>query len=1283
MKNWLKRLARNPAQPAPDHETLSAWLREAFDRQTEGDIAEAEHLYRRVLEFDPANAVTMHLLAMIAASDGREDEAIDLLQRAVESRPDDAELWFGVAGIYFNQARYVAAADAFAAGLALQPEVSKMRNNLAAALIEAWRIEEGMAELKRLRDEGYDSPQTQNCFGRVYRELGRVDEAAAEYRAALAAQPDSHNAWDNYLLTLNYSQRVGQAELFAEHQRYGAKFAKPYDAPVARPIDGRRLRVGYVSPDFRFHVVSCFFEPILANHDRTRFEVFCDYTQRIDDEVTARLRTMAEHWLDCVHLSDDELAQRIREDGIDILVDLAGHTADNRLSVFALKPAPLQASFLGYPNTTGLTAIDYRITDARTDPPGESDRLSTEQLVRLPRTYFCYRPIDGCPDAGALPALANGRVTFGCFNNFAKLSDQFLEGAARVLSRVPGSRFLLKARPLSLADVAARVRKKFAEFGVDPERLDLRGWAPKVVNHLAIYDEVDIALDSFPYNGATTTCEALWMGVPVVSLFGDRHAARVGSSLLTAIGMDDLLAESVDGYVEIAVRLASDLGRLAELRAGLRDRLRASPLMDGAGLTRAIENNYLELWERKLREQSATDGARSDDARELLREAADHRAARRLAEAQAAYTTVLRRQPDQIEALTAVWDLAHESGDPGAAVDWLTRGIARSPQHAGLRYMLGCSLQAQGKFVDAAVAFGKAIELDPNMAKAHNNLGCTLEAGGQLGGAIQCYQRAIGLDAALAVAQYNLGNAWRQAGDERQAIEHFRQALSIEPRHAEWQCNVGTALYNRMLLDEAETAFRACLDIDSHFAAAHGGLAATLIALGRVDEAEASFRRAIDENASAPGIHSGLLLALHYRHGNDAEFLYRQHMAWAKAHHENVGWIGARSQAELAASGGRRLNIGYLSADFSRHPVGHFIEGVLAAHDRRKFNVFCYSSVAFPDAVTERIKSRCENWRDVSKAHEIWIVNRMYSDGIDILVDLGGHTADGRLGLLMHKPAPLQVSWLGYPNTTGLREIDYRFTDAYADPPGETDRFYTERLSRLERGFLCYRPPEDSPDIGDAPSVASGCVTFGCFNNLAKITPEMVRLWSGLLARLPGSRLLLKAYGLSAPSARRDFAARFANHGIGERQLVLSAPEPSHAGHMAKYNEVDVALDVFPYNGATTTCEALWMGVPVVTLAGATHVSRVGASILNSAGLGELVAQSPDEYLGKALALAADIERRRTWRRELRARLSASPLLDAVSFTQGLEAEYRRIWSQFVAEHGTQPRPERDSRASA
>ncbi|MDH4189978.1 MAG: tetratricopeptide repeat protein, partial [Betaproteobacteria bacterium] len=1097
----------------------------------------------------------------------------------------------------------------------------------------------------------------------------RIDESIREFRRVLASDETNVHAWSNLLLTLQYSQDVGPEELYAEHQRYGARFAKPYVAPRAEPLGGRRLRIGYLSPDFRFHVVACFIEPILENHDRGRFEVFCYHNHRVEDQVTERLRGFAEHWVDCVYQSDEELAQRIREDRIDILVDLTGHTMDNRLSVFAMKPAPVQVTYLGYPNTTGLSAIDYRLTDARVDPPGEADRLSAEQLIRLPHSYFCYRPLDSAPAVNPLPALAAGRVTFGCFNNFPKVSNAFLDAVARIMQRVPGSRLLLKAKPLAVAEVAHRVRRHFAGFGVDATRLDLRGWTPKVDGHLSIYQEVDIALDSFPYNGATTSCEALWMGVPVVSVLGNRHAARVGSSLLHAVDLENLVAEDVEQYIEIAAALAGDLEALAQLRAGLRERVRSSSLMDGAGFTRALEDNYLEFWRRAASASASATGepdSSRESIQERLREASAQRAAGRSLQAEAAYTWILRRQPDHLEALTAVWDMAHEAADPGASVDWLSRGISVSPGVANLHYMLGCALQAQGRSMEAIASFGKAIEIDPGLAKAHNNLGCTLEAAGDVQAAVRCYRRAIDIDPRLAVVHYNLGNVYRQGRDDAQAIEHFRRALQWEPGHADWQCNLGQAHYNRLQLDEAEACYRKSIAIDAGDARAHAGLAAALSALGRVGEADACYRAAMEIDSDDAEVHDALLLNLHCLRGNEPAAMFEAHLEWA-ARHRPVGARGGyRSRSEVAIDD-RRLNIAYVSPDFARHPVAQFIEPVLSAHDRSRFNIFCYSSVAYPDEATERIKGACENWRDISRLENLWVSQRMRADQIDILVDLAGHAQGGRLALFMRRPAPVQLSWLGYPNTTGLRDMDYRLTDAFADPLGETERFHTETLIRLENGFLCYQPPHDCPEIGELPSIASGGITFGCFGELARITPEMVELWSRLLGRVPGARLMLKADGLSAASARHALATRFAVHGVTGGQLMLLGGEDSTRGQLARYGEVDIALDVFPYHGLASTCEALWMGVPVIVLAGITHVARVGVSILNRAGLGDLVAHSPEEYLEKACALAAQLERRRQLRRELRDRLRRSALLDSAAVTRGIESAYREIWETFAA----------------
>jgi predicted O-linked N-acetylglucosamine transferase (SPINDLY family) len=345
--------------------------------------------------------------------------------------------------------------------------------------------------------------------------------------------------------------------------------------------------------------VSYFFEPVLAAHDAAAFEVFCYSDAPVADAVTQRLRAQAGQWRDIAGLSDERVAALIRADRIDLLVDLAGHTARNRLLVFARRPAPVQATWLGYPNTTGLAAIDFRVTDAVSDPPGQTEAWHTEELVRLAGPFSCYAPPAESPPVSPLPALAAGHVTFGCLNNLAKLTPPTVALWAQLLGAVAGSRLLLKASGLADAETAARLRQEFAGQGIDPARLDLRGAGQSVARHLGVYHQVDVALDPFPYNGTTTTCEALWMGVPVVTLAGDAHVSRVGASLLTHLDLTACIAESPAAYVDRARGLAGDLARLAVLRAGLRERLRASPLCDGPGFTRQLEDAFRAMWRRK------------------------------------------------------------------------------------------------------------------------------------------------------------------------------------------------------------------------------------------------------------------------------------------------------------------------------------------------------------------------------------------------------------------------------------------------------------------------------------------------------------------------------------------------------------------------------------------------------------------------------------------------------------------------------------------------------------
>ena len=1180
----------------------------------------------------PQGADAHYRQGLAAERAQRFDEAAAHFRAAAGELPGKAQYHYALASVAKRLGRLGESVSAYRAALALAPDDAGMRVDLGLALKDQGDLEQAQAELERARELAPDLMPARLNLGVVYHQLGWLDRAIAELRAAHELAPDHAGVHSNLLFVLNYSARHGAEEVYAEHCRFGARHVQPVASPAPDPTWPRRLRVGYVSPDFRSHVVSSFMLPVFAQHDRARFEVYGYYSYAQTDAVTGTMRGLADNWLDCAHYDDAELAQQIRADRIDILVDLAGHTVHHRLKMFALRPAPLQLTYLGYPNTTGLTAVDARITDAKADPPGAADRLNTERLVRLPRSFLCYRPGPDL-DIGAPPAAAAGHVTFGCFNNFQKLSEPFFDAAAQVLAAVPNSRLLLKAQTLETPAVARRVRERFAAAGIAASRLDLLGWEPSPEGHLATYRRVDIALDSFPYNGTTTTCEALWMGVPVVALAGDRHAGRVGASLLESVGLQDLIAHDIDGYVAIAKRLAAGLPRLAALRAGMRERVRASPLRDESGFVRELEECYVRLWQEKLKTATTP--------------------------------------PLSLEALTAFWNQCHDAGAGPAFVDAAGRALAAGQGSAQLHFMLGCTMEDLARPQDAIAAYRKALASEPGHAKAANNLGCLQEALGDAEGAAASYEQALRADPKLANALYNRANLARQRGDLDAAEAGFAQALALEPQRAEWLGALADVRLLRWRLDEAEAGYRAALALAPASPLAHFGLGNALMLLGRMEEAEACFRRAIDFQPEFVEAHGNLLLCLHYGRGADGRALFEEHLAWAARHADGLEARGGHPAIDRTH--GRRLNVGYVSPNFHRHSVASFFEPLLAAHDRACVRVFCYSGVQQPDEVTARLQGMADEWRDLRGVGADAAARLIREDRIDILVDLAGHTGGGRPLIFARRPAPVQIAWLGYPNTTGLAQVQYRLTDEVADPPGAADRWHSEKLVRLPDGFLCYQPEAGGPGPAERPPGAAGGITFGSFNNLAKVSPQVVALWSRLLGAVPGSRLIMKAHALGTASARRRLQEQFAAGGVGAERVLLLGPEDSAAGHLARYREVDIALDTYPYNGTTTTCEALWMGVPVVTLAGPTHVTRVGASILKRVGLGELVTASPEEYVAQAAALAKDTARLGALRAGLRARLRASPLMDGARFARAVEAAYRTAWNAWL--HTTEAAP--------
>jgi protein O-GlcNAc transferase len=566
-----------------------------------GDLQKAEHIFRDILEGQPNNVSALHFIGVIYYQLKKYDAAIKYIKKALQFGPDYVDAYNNLGSILLEIGRLDEAVDCFKKAIELHPDFDRAYYNLGAALKEQWRIDDAMSCYRRAIQLNPHLVEAYNNLGLALQDQGNVEKAEEYYRCALEMRPDFTLCFSNLLILMNYNSRHDAQSIFAEHLRFSRQIAKPrYPAAFHYANDRRRsrqLRVGYVSASFNRYSVNYFLEPVLVSHNHDRFEVFCYSDVSIPDNTTERMRGYSDQWREIKGMPDEKAAELIRKEGIDILVDLAGHTGYNRMLVFARKPAPVQISWLGYPNTTGLSTIDYRIVDGYTDPPGLTDPFYTEKLIRLPDSFLCYLPDKDSPAVSDLPAMKFGHITFGSFNYFPKVSPQTAELWAKILIAVPGSRLVMKTR--NFADSATRryAMDMFIRQGIAAERIELLSMKTSFEAHLDTYNRIDIALDTFPYNGTTTTCEALWMGAPVVTFAGNVHASRVGRSILTNIGLPELVAGTFEEYISIAVNLAGDLKRLQTMREGLRDRMVHSPLTDAERFIVNLENCYLKMWE--------------------------------------------------------------------------------------------------------------------------------------------------------------------------------------------------------------------------------------------------------------------------------------------------------------------------------------------------------------------------------------------------------------------------------------------------------------------------------------------------------------------------------------------------------------------------------------------------------------------------------------------------------------------------------------------------------------
>lgn len=668
----------------------------------------------------------------------------------------------------------------------------------------------------------------------------------------------------------------------------------------------------------------------------------------------------------------------------------------------------------------------------------------------------------------------------------------------------------------------------------------------------------------------------------------------------------------------------------------------------------------------------------------------DYRAARQSLE------SLLTRQPQHAKALNLLGAVHQVEGRHDEAERHYRAAIVIDPDLAAAHNNLGNVLLAGNDFVAAEQCFRQALICDAGYAEAHCNLALLLNRTGRYEDAQAAAREAIRLKPDFAGAMNNLGSILLNLGKLAEGIAQYRQAVALQPDLIEAQINLAIAVdepgrllacmdHFQRLLERQPDSYLALLRLaQAHMALEEYDQAEDYVCrvlalkpdaldawflLGNITSKQGLSQRVLEINQQARVLGGGYVLDKSqifdslYVEATDQVRLFDLARTWARRYHEheNSDTVPAYTFTNTL-NPGRKLKIGYISRDFLNHSVAYFLEPIFRHHDKNRYAIYCYANLFHPDEVTARFQKLADAWRDISLVGDADVLKMMHEDEIDILVDLSGHTNGGRLPLLARRPAPVLVNYLGYPATTGLAAVDYRLVDALTDPPGEADRCHTETLWRLPGGFLTYLPPEMAPEVAPSPFLENGCITFGCFNIANKVTERCVELWSTILHAVPDSRLLLKSLTFSSQRGKDYFQGLFSAQGIAPERVTLFDWLPETSGHLGLYGRIDIALDPFPYNGTTTTCEALWMGVPVITLAGNRHSARVGLSLLTQLGLDDLVADSPEDYFQKAVALAEDKDRLVSLRAGMRERMKNSSLLEHAGFTQKLEQAYREMW---------------------
>jgi len=1211
------------------------------------EIEKARLIYYQAVKLQPDFAEAWHNIGLTEQNQNNLPEAMAAYRQAVKLRPDYESALTGLLNIA-QRTHSVSETIVFLTDLASK---SQKNHHLKLALAEIYynnnQHEKALTQIHDSLTIDKFNGEAFNLLGLILLQRGESSLAHLHFNKARDLAPNSLKINSNML----YSCLNDPNSTPTEYLKEAKIWWRQHGAPLATTslfkhkqslINDRLLRLAFISGDFQRHSVSFFFLPLISNLPKNTFTTFCYSDTWKTDNYTLKIKEQADHWRSIYGLSNQTVAEMIETDKIDILIELSGHTANNRLEVIARQPAPVQFSWLGYPGTTGIANNTYRLSDKICDPQDYQAHYS-ETLTYISPPFLCYAPPAEVKNMPICKKDKSGnKIIFASFNNAAKINQKVVDIWSKILLQLPESSLLFRTRTLKDKSAAEFCKKRFSANGIDPERIIIDGNNYSVVEHFKSYNQVDIALDSFPYNGTTTTCDSLWMGTPVISLQGNTHASRVGTTLLQAVGCPELIADSENKYIEKAVNLANDSTRRTDYHTKIRLLMQSSTLMNAPKFAENFSHAILTRW-------NEWSSRRLEILQRLILEKGE-----------------LMALPPNLEKLLPTNDTA------------LTLLITSIENHTDLHLFLklGQLYSNENRPNEALHCFRSAIADDTNNFTALFAMGHTLQKLDRDDEALHFYHKALQINPQLSCAAISLSSILLKQNESESALTVLLDAHNNSPEDSSINFQLANIYYDLNRLEKAYESLCRCIKFKPKQAGIWNNLGYLMAESGKSEKAAECYRQALSINPDLT--ESQTNLTWHLTQICSWQELYERQQkcnslppllsiilepdpqlnleSAKKALQKSTKETLIMSQSDhLSKERGDIIKIGYLSCDFRDHPVAHNMLNLFRLHDRNNFHITAYSCGKDDSSkYRQQIREDCDNFVDLQNLNDLESAKIIHADGIDILIELMGHTRENRLAICAFRPAPVQISYLGYPGTTGAEFIDYLIADETIIPVKDKIH-YSENIIYLPNCFMI----ADRTPIGPLPKKSecglpeSGFI-FCSFNTPFKIEPVMFKVWMDILAAVSDSYLWLRD---GSERYEENLKMETKKHNIAPERLVFAPRVAQKEDHLARLQLADLALDTRIYNGHTTTLDALWAGV---------FASQVSDSNLKSIGLPEMIAKDLDTYRKTAIELAQNPEKLKHIRQKLKDNRLTRPLFDTEATVKNLETAYLKAWQHHL-----------------